>query len=460
MTKPRPDKSRPRTRSVISRTVRSVRNTAEGEDSSGASDGSKSYQVEDNRARRGSRASSVESEATDDTNAVYDSTDDSLLQPFQQLRLQGVSVGADISRPAALSPAGVGQEVPVQSGAGAQIQLSGPVLMGDSTVAAAIPPPSSPSVQRPRKPKRTVDTKPSRGSFEPPRASSTPGSSAKYDSDDDAELFAADMSSAMQLKYAALRRQLRRARERNEMHQVTLTQQLIAKLIESSMSSASTAAGSSSSGSVGGSSHVSEQLQVHVGSLSKEVATKIKTALQKATEELSGKFKFQLGRATAPKKIQAVIGSFVSSVKAVLPPHGGKYAALLTVVGGLPLSWLLSASIGNVGQDLHGDAVRSLQSVVTAVPVDAAGGLHPFTVRQRTQRSQFQVLLEQDSILSAIDSELREVLLQVLAAELRDVTAVATAENCAVLQLISTSDSESTRLCCFVLDYKSGVAGL
>ena len=79
-----------------------MRNTAEGEDSSGASDGSKSYQVEDNRARRGSRASSVESEATDDTNAVYDSTDDSLLQPFQQLRLQGVSVDADIYRPAAL----------------------------------------------------------------------------------------------------------------------------------------------------------------------------------------------------------------------------------------------------------------------------------------------------------------------------------------------------------------------
>ena len=202
MTKPRPDTSRPRTRSVISRTVRSVRNTAEGEDSSGASDGSKSYQVEDNRARRGSRASSVESEATDDTNAVYDSTDDSLLQPFQQLRLQGVSVDADISRPAALSPAGVGQEVPVQSGAGAQRQLSGPVLMGDNTVAAAILPPSSPSVQCPRKPNRAVDTKPSRGSFEPPRASSTPGSSAKYDSDDDAELFAADMSSAMQLKYA------------------------------------------------------------------------------------------------------------------------------------------------------------------------------------------------------------------------------------------------------------------
>ena len=102
-------------------------------------------------------------------------------------------------------------------------------------------------------------------------------------------------------------------------------------------------------------------------------------------------------------------------------------------MGNLPLAWLLSASIGNADQDLHGDAVRSLQSVVTAVPVGAAGGLHPFTVRQRTQRSQFQVLLEQDSILSAIDSELREVLLQVLAAELRDVTAVATAENCAVL---------------------------
>jgi hypothetical protein len=88
----------------------------------------------------------------------------------------------------------------------------------------------------------------------------------------------------MQLKYAALRRQLHRARERGEMQHVTMTQQLIAKLIESSMSSASTA-GSSSSGSVGRSSHVSEQLQVHAGSVSIETAAKIKVALQKATEE-------------------------------------------------------------------------------------------------------------------------------------------------------------------------------
>ena len=207
-----------RTRSIITRSGRSVRNTADGEDSSGASDGSKSYQVEDNRARRGSRASSVESEATDDTNAVYDSTDDSLLQPFQQLRLQGVRVDADISRPAALSPAGVGQEVPVQSGAGAQTQLS----MGNQSVAAAISPPDPPAITRPRRPNHGVEAKKARGSFEPRRVSSTPGSSENGDSDDDAELFAADMSPAMQLKYAALRRQLRRARERADVHQVTL----------------------------------------------------------------------------------------------------------------------------------------------------------------------------------------------------------------------------------------------
>jgi hypothetical protein len=186
--------------------------------------------------------------------------------------------------------------------------------------------------------------------------------------------FAADMSPAMQLKYAALRRQLRRARERGEVQQVTLTQQLIAKLVESSMSSASTAAGSSSSGSVGRSSHVSEQLQVHVGSVSKETTAKIKAALQKATEELSGKYKNGLGRTTSAKKIQAVVVSFASSVKAVLPPHGAKHAALLTLVGNLPLAWLLSASIGNADLDFHGDAIRSLQSVVTAAPVGDTSG--------------------------------------------------------------------------------------
>jgi len=433
MTKSRLFPSRPRTRSSITRTARSVRNTAEGEDTSDATDGSRRYEVEDpSQARRGSRSSSVESEEAGGSTDVYDSAADSVLGDLlQKLRLDSAADVARGFRPAALSAAGVGQEVPVQSGAGAPIQLAGVDLMGDQFEAAAISPPGQPTVTRPRKPKHDVDKKSSRNSFGPPRASSTPGSA--YDSEDDAELFAADMSAAMQLKYAALRRQLHRARERGENQQVTLTQQLIAKLIESSMSSASTAAGSSSSGSVGGSSHVSEQLQVHVGSVSKEVATKIKAALKSATEELSQKHKSQLGRTTAPKKIQAVIGSFVSSVKAVLPPHGAKYAALLTIVGNLPLAWLLSASIGNADQDHHGDAVRSLQSVVTAVPVVAAGGLHPFTALQRAQRSQFQALLEQDPVLSAIDSELREVLLQVLAADLRDVTAVATAENCAVL---------------------------
>jgi hypothetical protein len=102
-------------------------------------------------------------------------------------------------------------------------------------------------------------------------------------------------------------------------------------------------------------------------------------------------------------------------------------------VGNLPLAWLLSASIGNADLDFYGDAIRSLQSVVTAAPAGDTGGLHPFTKKSRDQRWQFQALLEQDSILAAIDSELRDVLLHVLAAELRDVAAVATAENCAVL---------------------------
>ena len=213
-----------RTRSIITRSGRSVRNTSSGEGSSDATDGSRSYEVEDhNQARRGSRASSVESEETGGSANVYDSATESVLGSLQQFRLDGAADVARGSRPAALPPASVGQEVPVQSGAGAQTQLS----MGNQSVAAAISPPDPPAIPRPRRPKHGVEAKKARGSFEPRRVSSTPGSSENGDSDDDAELFAADMSPAMQLKYAALRRQLRRARERGEVPQVTLIQQLM-----------------------------------------------------------------------------------------------------------------------------------------------------------------------------------------------------------------------------------------
>jgi hypothetical protein len=67
----------------------------------------------------------------------------------------------------------------------------------------------------------------------------------------------------MKVKYEALRRQLKRARKRGDVHQVNLTSQLITQLVASSMNSASTADSTSSSGSIGSSSHVSEKLQVH-----------------------------------------------------------------------------------------------------------------------------------------------------------------------------------------------------
>ena len=118
-----------------------MRTTYKGEDSSDATDGSRSYEVEDRQASRGSRASSVESEETDGTSAMGDSTDNSLLEPFRNLRLLGAGDVADNTRPANLSPARVGQEAPVLSGAGAPISLSGSVLLSDQSKAAALFPP-------------------------------------------------------------------------------------------------------------------------------------------------------------------------------------------------------------------------------------------------------------------------------------------------------------------------------
>jgi hypothetical protein len=169
-----------------------MRTTYEGEDSSDATDGSRSYEVEDRQASRGSRASSVESEETDGTSALGDSTDNSLLDPFQDLRLLGAGAVADNTRPANHSPAGVGQGAPVQSG----------VSMGDLTKAAAVVAPSGPPLH-PRKHEPVPKAKKSRGSFKPREVSSTPGSSENGDLDGDAELFAADMSAAMKVKYEA-----------------------------------------------------------------------------------------------------------------------------------------------------------------------------------------------------------------------------------------------------------------
>ncbi len=107
MTKPRRITSR--TRSIITRSGRSVRNTSDGEGLSDATEGSRSYEVEDrHQARRGSRASFVESEGTGDSANVYDSAAESVLGSLQQFRLDGAADVARGSRPAAMPPASVG----------------------------------------------------------------------------------------------------------------------------------------------------------------------------------------------------------------------------------------------------------------------------------------------------------------------------------------------------------------
>ncbi len=73
-----------------------MRNTSDGEGSSDATDGSKSYEVEDrHQARRESRSSSVESEETGDSTNVYDSATESVLGSsyvyFRKIRTSDVS---------------------------------------------------------------------------------------------------------------------------------------------------------------------------------------------------------------------------------------------------------------------------------------------------------------------------------------------------------------------------------
>jgi hypothetical protein len=97
---------------------------------------------------------------------------------------------------------------------------------------------------------------------------------------------------------------------------------------------------------------------VHVSSVPKDVAHKIRDGLKASTADLVVKHWNALSQLTASKKILSTWGTVVRSVTAVLPPHGAKFAALLTVVGDLPPAWLLAASIGNVEADLRGDAVR------------------------------------------------------------------------------------------------------
>jgi hypothetical protein len=214
------------------------------------------------------------------------------------------------------------------------------------------------------------------------------------------------------------------------MHQVQLSQQLIAQLIASSMSSASTADNGSTSGSSGKLSQTTERPSFHESLLTKEMLTKIKDAVKVSTEDLVEKYKNSLCGTTRPAKIQIVFCALVVSTKSAVPPNGGRLAAILTVAADLPNAWLLEASVGRLDTDLFGEAVKCLQSMVTPLPAGTARAVHPFTERQRAQREQYKVALDMDPVLSAIDGELRTVLLRVLAPELRNVTAVATASNC------------------------------
>ena len=96
-----------------------------------------------------------------------------------------------------------------------------------------------------------------------------------------------DMAPSMKVKYEALRRQLKRARKRGDVHQVHLTQQLIARLLSLSMSSASTGDNTSDSGSSGRLSQGSEKLSLPDSFVPKEVLIKNTDAMNASVSLLA-----------------------------------------------------------------------------------------------------------------------------------------------------------------------------
>ena len=206
---------------------KSVRNTDDGEGlartADDESDHSSSCDVGQGQGTHHRDDDAVFSEHDDDFSLVGESTVDSLV--LLQRSSAACTRSDDLS-----PPAGVGQEAPVRSGAGAPSMLSGSVSMGDQSVAAAIPPPGPPTtIHHPR----------SSRSIQPPECTSvgqpavSPSSAHVRDEASDAAaaaILASQMGPKFGPLYLALIRTVQRARRRGYMGEAAAYESLLSRM--------------------------------------------------------------------------------------------------------------------------------------------------------------------------------------------------------------------------------------
>jgi hypothetical protein len=231
--------------------------------------------------------------------------------------------------------------------------------------------------------------------------------------------------------YGVFRRQLKRARRDGDTTQVAHCQQLITQLLSSAISlgaSLGADGSASSSGSSGRPAHFSELAPASVV-VPKDTLAMIKASVASAVAGVLEKNAGSIGRNTKANKVLAVFGMLVNAMQSVVPPAGAKLAALITIVCGLPPQKLLEASVGNE-VDLYRDTLQSLSSAMPRAPAEVSSGVHPFALLLSRYRSAYRALLQDDVLLNRLDLELRPFLLKLLTPDVRDVSLVATADNC------------------------------
>ena len=155
----------------------------------------------------------------------------------------------------------------------------------------------------------------------------------------------------------------------------------------------------------------------------------IKANVASVTASVLEKHRESLGRSTKANKFLAVVGALVQSMQSVKPPAGAAFAALVTIATGLPQQKLLEASVGGE-VDLYRDTLQRLHSAMPRAPADVVSGVHPFALLLSQYRAAYRSLLQEDILLNQLDQELRPLLFKLFTVDVRDVSLVATADNC------------------------------